>query len=202
MNFIKPKKVTRFFALIFAALLLAGACSNNQSTNPGDTSDQADTPTTDSTTEPNTSDKVTLTLLAYDSFTPSPNIFDDFTAQTGIDVEISLGGDAGELVTKAGLTSGNPEADVLWGVDNTMLSRALTKNIFTPYASKNLTDLDESARKFVPNNEATPVDTGDVCINYDVNWFSERNLAPPLTLRALTSSNYANLLVVPNPVSY
>ena len=201
MNKTKPKKVTRFFALIFAASLLSGACSNNQSTNPGETSDQADTPTTDSTTEPNTSDKVTLTLLAYDSFTPSPNIFDDFTAQTGIDVEISLGGDAGELVTKAGLTSGNPEADVLWGVDNTLLSRALSKDIFTPYATKNLADLDESARKLVPNNEATPVDTGDVCINYDVNWFKQRNIAPPLTLRALTSSNYANLLVVPSPVS-
>jgi thiamine transport system substrate-binding protein len=200
MNNTKPKKVTRLFALIFAASLLTGACSNNQSTNPGDTSDQTDTPTTDSTTEPNTSDKVTLTLLAYDSFTPSPNIFDDFTAQTGIGVEISLGGDAGELVTKAGLTSGNPEADVLWGVDNILLSRALSKDIFTPYATKNLADLDESARKLVPNNEATPVDTGDVCINYDVNWFKQRNIAPPLTLRALTSSYYANLLVVPSPV--
>jgi thiamine transport system substrate-binding protein len=201
MNLTNPKKVTKLFALIFAASLLASACDNNQSTNPGKASDQTDIPTTDSTTESNSSEKVTLTLFAYDSFTPSPNIFDDFTAQTGIDVEISLGGDAGELVTKAGLTSGNPEADVLWGVDNTLLSRALSKNIFTPYATKNLADLDESARKLVPNNEATPVDTGDVCINYDVNWFKQRNLAPPLTLRALTSSNYANLLVVPSPVS-
>ena len=201
MNLTNPKKVTKLFALIFAASLLAGACGNNQSTNPGDASDQTDIPTTDSTTDSNTSEKVILTLLAYDSFTPSPNIFDDFTAQTGVDVEISLGGDAGELVTKAGLTSGNPEADVLWGVDNTLLSRALSKDIFTPYATKNLTDLDESARKLVPNNEVTPVDTGDVCINYDVNWFKQRNVAPPLTLRALTSSNYANLLVVPSPVS-
>ena len=201
MNLTNPKKVTKLFALIFAASLLAGACGNNQSTNPGDASDQTDIPTTDSTTDSNTSEKVILTLLAYDSFTPSPNIFDDFTAQTGINVEISLGGDAGELVTKAGLTSGNPEADVLWGVDNTLLSRALSKDIFTSYATKNLADLDESARKLVPNNEATPVNTGDVCINYDVNWFKQRNIAPPLTLRALTSSNYANLLVVPSPVS-
>ena len=201
MNLTKTKKTTKLFAIIFAASLLAGACSNNQSTDSDDTSGQTETPTDDSTTESKTSEKVTLTLLAYDSFTPSPNIFDDFTAQTGINVEISLGGDAGELVTKAGLTSGNPEADVLWGVDNTLLSRATSKNIFTPYATKNLADLDESARKLVPNNEATPVDTGDVCINYDVNWFKQRNLAPPLTLRALTSSNYANLLVVPSPVS-
>ena len=205
MSTTDKRKAAQIFAITFTALLFAGACGTNQSTNnSGDATNQknqtSDTPN-DSTTESNNPEQVTLTLLAYDSFTPSPNIFDDFTTQTGINVEVSLGGDAGELVTKAGLTSGNPEADVLWGVDNTMLSRALSKNIFTPYASNNLADLDESARKLVPNNEVTPVDTGDVCINYDVNWFKQRNIAPPLTLRALTSSNYANLLVVPNPVS-
>ena len=205
MSTTDKRKAAQIFAITFTALLFAGACGTNQSTNnSGDATNQknqtSDTPN-DSTTESNNPEQVTLTLLAYDSFTPSPNIFDDFTTQTGINVEVSLGGDAGELVTKAGLTSGNPEADVLWGVDNTMLSRALSKNIFTPYASNNLADLDESARKLVPNNEVTPVDTGDVCINYDVNWFKQRNVAPPLTLRALTSSNYANLLVVPNPVS-
>ena len=205
MSTTDKRKAAQIFAITFTALLFAGACGTNQSTNnSGDATNQknqtSDTPN-DSTTESNNPEQVTLTLLAYDSFTPSPNIFDDFTTQTGINVEVSLGGDAGELVTKAGLTSGNPEADVLWGVDNTMLSRALSKNIFTPYASNNLADLDESARKLVPNNEVTPVDTGDVCINYDVNWFKQRNLAPPLTLRALTSSNYANLLVVPSPVS-
>ena len=205
MSTTDKRKAAQIFAITFTALLFAGACGTNQSTNnSGDatnkTNQTSDTPN-DSTTESNNPEQVTLTLLAYDSFTPSPNIFDDFTTQTGINVEVSLGGDAGELVTKAGLTSGNPEADVLWGVDSTMLSRALSKNIFTPYASNNLADLDESARKLVPNNEVTPVDTGDVCINYDVNWFKQRNIAPPLTLRALTSSNYANLLVVPNPVS-
>lgn len=205
MSTTDKRKAAQIFAITFTALLFAGACGTNQSTsNSGDatnkTNQTSDTPN-DSITESNNPKQVTLTLLAYDSFTPSPNIFDDFATQTGINVEISLGGDAGELVTKAGLTSGNPEADVLWGVDNTMLSRALSKNIFTPYASNNLADLDESARKLVPNNEVTPVDTGDVCINYDVNWFKQRNIAPPLTLRALTSSNYANLLVVPNPVS-
>ena len=205
MSTTDKRKAAQIFAITFAALLFASACGTNQSTNnSGDATNQKNQTSdtlNDSTTESNNPEQVTLTLLAYDSFTPSPNIFDDFTTQTGINVEVSLGGDAGELVTKAGLTSGNPEADVLWGVDNTMLSRALSKNIFTPYASNNLADLDESARKLVPNNEVTPVDTGDVCINYDVNWFKQRNIAPPLTLRALTSSNYANLLVVPNPVS-
>jgi thiamine transport system substrate-binding protein len=175
----------------------ATSCSSSSTTDLQDsTQDTEDSANPESDTNP-----VTLTLLAYDSFTPTPKIFDDFTAQTGIKVSIALGGDAGELVTKAGLTSGNPEADVLWGVDNTLLSRALAAKIFAPYESKNLADLDPAARKLVPNFEVTPVDTGDVCINYDVNWFAQRKIAPPLTLRALTSSNYANLLVVPSPVS-
>ncbi|MEY3414343.1 MAG: hypothetical protein RJA79_1218 [Actinomycetota bacterium] len=155
----------------------------------------------ETTSQSESSDQVTLTLLAYDSFTPSENIFDEFTLQTGVKVEIALGGDAGELVTKAALTAGNPQGDVLWGVDNTLLSRAIGAEIFSAYETKNLNDLDETARKLVAKNEVSPVDTGDVCINYDVKWFADRNIAPPLTLRSLTSANYANLLVVPSPIS-
>ena len=88
MSTTRTKNNKTFFALFFTTALIIGACSNNQSSNSDDTSDQ--TPTDDSTTESNTSEKVTLTLLAYDSFTPSPNIFDEFTAQTGINVEVSL----------------------------------------------------------------------------------------------------------------
>ncbi|NCU82056.1 MAG: hypothetical protein EBV51_08620 [Acidimicrobiia bacterium] len=143
MNSHKIKKLTKCIALIFVASTLAYACTTEKSNSDSpSTADSTNNEVSDnSTTASGDSEKVTLTLLAYDSFTPSPNIFDDFTAQTGIAVEVVLGGDAGELVTKAGLTSGNPEADVLWGVDNTMLSRAISKDIFTPYATKNLADL-------------------------------------------------------------
>ena len=144
---------------------------------------------------------VTLRLLAHDSFTPTEGIFDSFTEETGIAVEIVRGGDAGTLVTKAVLASGNPEADVLWGVDNTLLSRVLDADVFVPHVSVHRDDLDQSAVALAPNGEVTPVDSGDVCINYDKAWFSERNITPPLTLQALSSPTYRNLLVVPNPVS-
>ncbi|MFM7307236.1 MAG: thiamine ABC transporter substrate binding subunit, partial [Actinomycetota bacterium] len=144
---------------------------------------------------------VTLTLLAHDSFTPSEGIFDQFTADTGIRVQVVRSGDAGTLVTKAVLVAGNPEADVLWGVDNTLLSRTLDADVFLPYVSVHRDDLDAAAVALAPNGEVTPVDSGDVCINYDKAWFAERSITPPLTLQALTSATYKNLLVVPNPVS-
>ncbi len=144
---------------------------------------------------------VTLTLLAHDSFTPSEGIFDAFTASTGIKVEVVRTGDAGELITKAALTAGNPEGDVLWGVDNTLLSRALDSDIFSRYESPNTALMSEELLRNIPGHEVTPVDTGDVCINYDIAWFEENNIAPPMTLDALTSGTYANLLVVPSAIT-
>ena len=148
-----------------------------------------------------TNEPVTLRLLTHESFTPTETIFDDFTLQTGITVEVVRSSDAGTLVTKAVLASGNPEGDVLWGVDNTLLSRALDANVFVPYVTVHRNDLDTVAAALAPNGEVTPVDSGDVCINYDKAWFAERNITPPLTLQALASSTYRNLLVTPNPVS-
>jgi thiamine transport system substrate-binding protein len=144
---------------------------------------------------------VTLRLLTHESFTPTETIFDDFTLQTGIKVELVRNSDAGTLVTKAVLASGNPEGDVLWGVDNTLLSRALDADVFVPYVTVHRDNLDIAAVALAPNGEVTPVDSGDVCINYDKAWFAERNITPPLTLQALASSTYRNLLVTPNPVS-
>ena len=109
--------------VVLAASLLAtlAACGGDSDTvpSPSDTATDTVAPT-----------GTTVTLLAYDSFTPSEGIFDSFTAETGIEVEVVTGGDAGELVAKAALTAGDPEGDVLWGVDNTLMSRAIEAGVF------------------------------------------------------------------------
>ena len=140
-----------------------------------------------------------LTLLAYDSFTPSEGIFDAFTKETGIAVEVVTGGDAGELVAKAVLTTGEPEGDVLWGVDNTLMSRAIAADVFVPHESAHNDDLDPAALALVDDNLLTPVDTGDVCVNYDKTWFADKGIAPPESLADLIEPQYKGLLVVQNP---
>jgi len=188
------RMLSRRAAAVFAVALFVAACA------PAD--DIAAPGTTAAGSATNVaSESVTLRLIAHDSFTPTEGIFDEFTKETGVQVEVVRSGDAGTLVTKAVLAAGNPEADVLWGVDNTLLSRALDADVFVPYESVHRSDLDAAAVALAPNGEVTPVDTGDVCINYDKAWFAERGIAPPLTLQALASANYRNLLVVPNPVS-
>ena len=151
------------------------------------------------------SEPVTLTLVTYDSFPAADTSLNaalaTFTEQTGIGVTLAVAGDAGTMVSKAALTAGNPEGDVMWGVDNTLLSRALAAEVFDPYASKELAAIDPALTALVPGNEATPVDSGDVCLNYDIAWFAERGLEPPAMLADLTDPAYRDLLVVQNPAS-
>ncbi|MGH8948257.1 MAG: thiamine ABC transporter substrate-binding protein, partial [Acidimicrobiia bacterium] len=109
----------------------------------------------------------TLRLMAHDSFAGSvtEETFADFTETTGIEVEIIAAGDAGSMVNQAALSKDNPLADVLFGVDDTFLSRALDEEIFVEHRSDLL---DEVEDEFVSDSDlVTPIDYGDVCINYD-----------------------------------
>lgn len=139
-----------------------------------------------------------LTLVAYDSFAIEPAVFDSFTAATGIAVNIVTAGDAGTMLSKAELTAGNPEGDVMWGVDNTLLARAIGSAVFEPYTSPDLASLSAASTALVPGHELTPVDEGDVCINYDIGWYEDKGIEPPSTLADLTDPAYADQLVVEN----
>lgn len=140
-----------------------------------------------------------ITVIAHDSFTPSDGVLEAFTTETGIAVDVVRDGDAGQLVTKAVLTAGNPAADVLFGVDNTFLSRALDADLFEPYRSPAAASIDPALLALVPGDEATPVDVGDVCVNADVRWFAERGIALPTTLDDLTRADLKGTLVVEDP---
>jgi len=135
----------------------------------------------------------TVRLLTHDFFAVSDELLEAFSAETGFEVEIVRGGDAAIVVNQSILTAGNPLADVIFGVDTTLLSRAIGADLFEPYRSPEV--------EFVPPelhvalDAATPIDLGDVCLNYD----KEALANPPSTLRDLASPAYAGLLVVPDP---
>lgn len=143
---------------------------------------------------------VTLRLMTHDSFDIGQETMAEFTEDTGIEVEVFKAGDGGAVVNKAILAKDDPLADVLFGVDNTFLSRALDNDILLPYESLQLDQIMDSL-KLDPENRALPVDFGDVCLNYDKAWFSQSDLEPPLTLDELADPAYASLTVVENPAT-
>jgi thiamine transport system substrate-binding protein len=142
----------------------------------------------------------TLSVMTHDSFSVSEEVVAAFEAAYNAKVTFLQSGDAGAMLNKAILAKNAPLADVLFGVDNTFLSRALEADLFEPYASPALADLPQSFQ-LDPSYRALPVDYGDVCINYDKAYFAERALAVPQSLEDLTRPEYAGLLVVENPAT-
>jgi thiamine transport system substrate-binding protein len=175
------------------AVLLLTACGGDD-TAPEPTSDDPDG-ASEGTAEP-----VTVTLLTHDSFDVSTEVLEDFTAETGIDVAVVPTGDAGTALNQAILTRDAPQGDLLFGVDTTFLSRALEAELFLPYDSPALADVDD-AYLLDPERRALPVTVGDVCLNHDVAWFEQEGLAVPTDLADLTDPAYAGLLAVQNPAT-
>jgi thiamine transport system substrate-binding protein len=136
--------------------------------------------------------------VTHDSFAVSEEVLAEFEEMTGITVEILRTGDAGTMVNQAILSKENPQGDVLYGVDNTFLSRALNADLFIPYESPALANVPD---EFILDSEhrVTPVDFGDVCLNYDASYFEENDLPLPTSLAELADHRYEGLLVVENP---
>jgi thiamine transport system substrate-binding protein len=141
----------------------------------------------------------TVRLLAHDSFVVSDALLTDFTERTGITIEVITGGDAGTMVAGAVLAAGAPTADVLFGIDNTLVSRALDAGVFAPYTAADLGTVIPALAADTANGSVTPIDYGDVCINIDDAGLAARGIAAPTTLDDLIKPEYRDLLVVEDP---
>ncbi len=164
--------------------LVLTACANS------DTQDAASSTTIDQASVDS------LTLMTHDSFALSDGVLEKFTAETGIDVTVLEAGDAGAMLSKAVLTEDSPIADVMYGIDNTFLSQALNENLFLEYQSANIGSVPAD---LVTDPHVTPIDYGDVCVNYDKGAFTDT--PPPQTLADLTDPRYRDMLVVEDPAT-
>lgn len=169
-----------FFFLLTSFLLLLASC--------------APTP------PPTPAEPKTITILTHDSFAISEDVITAFETANNAKVVFLQSGDAGSVLNQAILTKDAPLADVLFGVDNTFLSRALDADIFESYPSPALANV--SAEYILDDTyRALPVDYGDVCINYDKNYFAENNLSIPQSFEDLAKPEYKDLLVVEDPAT-
>lgn len=171
----------RLLLLFTLTALLLAACAGTQA---------ADTP----------SGPRTIRLMSHDSFAVNEDVIKEFEAAHDARVELLPSGDAGATLNQAILSKDNPLADVLFGVDNTFLGRALKAEIFVPYESPALANIPDELQ-LDDEFRLLPVDYGDVCLNYDKAWFDTQGLTPPSGLEELTQPEYKGLLVVENPAT-
>ncbi|MEV5438220.1 thiamine ABC transporter substrate-binding protein [Streptomyces sp. NPDC052682] len=140
----------------------------------------------------------TVTLVSHDSWAASKKVIAAFEEESGYKVRVLKSGDAGQAVNKAILTKDNPQGDVFFGVDNTLLSRALDNGLFQPYEAKGADRIKPEYRVDEDKHRVTPIDTGDICVNYDKKYFADHKLQPPRSFDDLVKPQYRNLLVTEN----
>lgn len=168
------------------ALLALTACSA-VGDGPEETTVEGDTPGT-------------VVLVTHDSFALSEELIAQFEEETGLTLEQRAPGDGGALVNQLVLTKDAPLGDVVYGIDTSFASRAISEGVLEPYESPAAPDgLDRYAAD--DEGHLTPVDVGDVCVNVDREWFAAAGVPEPETLEDLTAPEYANLLVVTNPAT-
>ena len=98
------------------------------------------------------------------------------------------------MVSQAVLTSGDPVGDVMFGIDNTFLCRALNNDVFLPYIPSTWDELLDPL-KLDTTGRVTPVDYSEICLNYWKDHFE----APPTTIADLTNSRFSDEFVTQNP---
>lgn len=139
-----------------------------------------------------------LVIYAYDSFVsewgPAGKVIPKFEKKYGVKVTVLSAGDAGQVLNRAILEKEDPRADILVGIDNNLLARAIEENILEPYQSPNL-DLLPGHLIFDRTYSVTPFDYSYFAFVYD----SEKLKVFPRSLEELTDPIYRDKIIVQDP---
>lgn len=202
-----PRLTVRGTVAALAVVLVGalGACTDDDTTSdpaPGDAPVDCVPPDVPDALEPAEVaeadvDGSTVSIATHDSFAVSDEVWAAFEEETGITVQVVPIGDAGTLVSQAVLTAGDPVADVMYGIDTTLLCRGLEAGLFTPYRADGLDAVRDDVDP-VPHDLATPVDLGDVCLNVSRAAYPEPADGPQ-DLDDLVDERFADAFVTENP---
>lgn len=141
--------------------------------------------------------RVTVTVVAEDSWTLPDELHDDLERQLNVRLVVRhAGGDAAELADRLSAAGGSELGDVAMGIDESTAPRVLDK--LRPYTSP---EANTGQQRFTIDQQQrlSAVDLAAVCVLADEEWFDDRDQDPPRGLADLTESGRRDLLAVPDP---
>lgn len=144
--------------------------------------------------------QTTLTVITHDSFDVDKKLVASFESANNARVRFVKGGDAGELLNRLILTRRAPLADVVYGLDNSLLGRARSADLLQAYRSPALSGV-APAYRLDDAGLLNTVDYGFVALNYDRAYFQKAGLPLPKSLDDLKTPQYARLTVVASPAT-
>ena len=157
--------------------------------------------------EPTTADDPKLVIYTYDSLLADPgyDFVEGFANHSGINVnEIQLvkHSDANTVLSKATLEKDAPVADVLIGLDNILIHKALEQDLLEPYESPALANISaDLIANLDPTYHLLPYDYGIIALWYDTGRVGETidEILENATLETILEEDLANNLIVQNP---
>lgn len=150
-------------------------------------------------TPQNTDDAAqTVTIMTHDSFSMPEELVTSFEQETGYQLTTTSPGDAGAVLNQIILQQDNPTVDGVYGIDNYAAQTLLNEQLLQPH---NIAVDTTQEFTLTPDTEGhlAPIDHGQVCVNMDIEWFEEADIAPPETLQDLTDPTYEGLFVTTDP---
>jgi thiamine transport system substrate-binding protein len=107
-------------------------------------------------------------------------------------------GDAGTVLSRAVIEKDDPRADIVVGVDNSLIVKALEQDIFEPYTPENISVIDDHLI-FDSTHHVIPFDYGNIAIVYDRQYFADNDLEVPGNFTDLLKPEYEGTLIVEDP---
>jgi thiamine transport system substrate-binding protein len=156
------------------------------------------------------SDLPHLTIYAYESLLNyglnatdvNLKVFDAFEEQENCIIDLEYFSDAGATLAKVVTEKNNPIADIIIGIDNTMIFEAKKQDILEIYEPVTKNNLSASVIQGLdPEFYVTPYDYGFISLIYHKDKINSSLLPDPeeFTLADLKNPNLAKLLVTEDP---
>ena len=154
------------------------------------------------------SQDIELIIYTYDSLLADPyyDIAGNFSASSGIprrNIQITRFSDANEIVVRLATEKEDPQADVVVGIDNTLIHLIENKGaVLEPYSPINIGQIDSNLiQNLDPDHYLIPYDYGIISLYYQnqiINSTTNPELTN-LTLNSLLDSDLLSMLLVENP---
>lgn len=144
----------------------------------------------------------TLRIITYDIYALSDEVVQQFTNETGIEVEFIRTEDAGGILDQMMLTRNAPQADLMIGLDNTYSGIAIQNCLLASNNfNRSVVDSNLNDTTFGDTPELVPFDHGHICINYDSNYVDGENVTAPTSLWNFTEETWRGKVAFPSAVS-
>ena len=142
-------------------------------------------------------EKEELVIYAYDSFISwglAEATMHKFEEAHNCKITLIAIGDAGQVLSRMIMEKDNSQADIIVGIDNNYLAKALKYDILEPYKSRNIDVVPEDLI-LDPSFHLTPFEYGFIAFVYDSQAIQE----PPKSLMDLTDPKWKEKIILEDP---